>query len=93
MTVLVIFQSHIFFTCQHSCTSAISLISASLFYTLFELGNNCPYRLTRPRNTGNLGNPFASNNLSNSPIQYIRFTSTVAHFIEQNKTNHGKIVI
>ena len=68
MTALVILQSHIF-SLVNTLRFGHLINIASLFYQLFELGNNCPYRLSRPRNTGNLGNPFESNNLTESPIE------------------------
>jgi hypothetical protein len=74
MAGLVIFQSHSFSLFNTVITVGHLFNIASLFNPLFELGNRHTYRLTRPRKTGNLGNLFASNNLSISPIQYIRLT-------------------
>ena len=83
MAGLVIFQSHSFSLFNTAITVGHPFNIASLFHPLFELGNRHPYRLTRPRKTGNMGNHFASNNNFDSPIQCIRFVSTVAHFISQ----------
>jgi hypothetical protein len=74
MAGLVIFQSHSFSLFNTAITVGHPFNIASLFHPLFELGNRHPYRLTRPRKTGNMGNHFASNNLSIGPIQYIRLT-------------------
>jgi hypothetical protein len=93
MAGLVIFQSHSFSLFNTALTVGHLFNIALLFRPLFELGNRHPYRLTRPRKTGNLGNHFASNNNFDSPIQYIRPTLTVAHFISQIMNRKKQIVV
>jgi len=78
MAGLVIFQSHSFSLFNTALTVGHLFNIASLFHQLFELGNRHPYRLTRPRNTGNLGNPFESNNLVH-PYK-IRYDNNVSSF-------------